>query len=280
MTHEKDDSHLSRREFLETSAKAAAAVAVAGVAPALSSGCSTTSRRSAASGYDILIKNGSVYDGTGAAPVVADIGIRGDRIAAVIVEPVAGNMGLVAPQDRFLPSLRDVCDQYGAVLIFDEVMTGFRVAWGGAQSLYDVRPDLTCLGKVIGGGLPLAAVFPANRDELVQTIRLLHEARAPFVPRGAGTGLAGGAVAHEHVLVCTTRMRQILELNAEGRTALLEPGVLTDAINRAAEPYGLRYLPDPASAAACCVTPRPTSIRSIRPRARPRGGATSASPWA
>ena len=102
-------------------------------------------------------------------------------------------------------------------------------------------------------GLPLAAVFPANRDELVQAIRLLHEARVPFVPRGAGTGLAGGAVADGHVLVCTTRMRQILELDAEGRTALLEPGVLTDAINQAAEPHGLRYLPDPASAAACTI---------------------------
>lgn len=81
----------------------------------------------------------------------------GDRLAAVIVEPVAGNMGVVPPKDGFLQGLRDLCTHYGALLIFDEVITGFRVAAGGAQELYGVSPDLTCLGKVIGGGLPVAA---------------------------------------------------------------------------------------------------------------------------
>lgn len=80
-----------------------------------------------------------------------------EQIAAVIVEPVAGNMGLVLPQPRFLEGLRELADKNGAVLIFDEVMTGFRVAYGGAQALYGVAPHLTCLGKVIGGGLPVAA---------------------------------------------------------------------------------------------------------------------------
>ncbi|MBT8462562.1 MAG: FAD-binding protein [Gemmatimonadetes bacterium] len=102
-------------------------------------------------------------------------------------------------------------------------------------------------------GLPDAAVFPADRDELIEVIRLLHEARVPFVARGAGTGLAGGAVARGGVLVCTTRMHRILEVDAAAQTALVEPGVLTDAINGAAEEYGLRYLPDPASAAACTI---------------------------
>lgn len=102
-------------------------------------------------------------------------------------------------------------------------------------------------------GLPDAAVFPNDRDELIRVIRLLHEARVPFVARGAGTGLAGGAVAQGGVLVCTTRMRRILEVDEIGRTALVEPGVLTDAINEAVRPYGLRYLPDPASAAACTI---------------------------
>ena len=102
-------------------------------------------------------------------------------------------------------------------------------------------------------GLPGAAVFPASREELISVIRLLQEAAVPFVPRGAGTGLAGGAVADGQVLVCTTRMRRILELDPEGRSALVEPGVLTDSINEAAEPHGLRYLPDPASAAACTI---------------------------
>lgn len=79
------------------------------------------------------------------------------QIAAVIVEPIAGNMGCIPPQAGFLEGLRHECDVSGALLVFDEVMTGFRVAWGGAQSLYKVRPDLTCLGKIIGGGLPCAA---------------------------------------------------------------------------------------------------------------------------
>lgn len=83
--------------------------------------------------------------------------VDGD-IAAIIVEPIAGNMGYVAPADGFLESLRALCDATGALLIFDEVMTGFRVIWGGYQNLCNVTPDLTCLGKVIGGGLPCAAV--------------------------------------------------------------------------------------------------------------------------
>ena len=81
----------------------------------------------------------------------------GDQVAAVIVEPVAGNMNCVPPEEGFLQGLRDVCDASGAVLIFDEVMTGFRVALGGAQSVYGVKPDLTTLGKVIGGGMPVGA---------------------------------------------------------------------------------------------------------------------------
>jgi glutamate-1-semialdehyde 2,1-aminomutase len=80
-----------------------------------------------------------------------------EQIAAVIVEPVAGNMGLVPPQPGFLQGLRSLTQEHGTVLIFDEVMTGFRVAYGGAQAMYAVTPDLTCLGKVIGGGLPVAA---------------------------------------------------------------------------------------------------------------------------
>ncbi len=81
----------------------------------------------------------------------------GDDIACIIVEPVAGNMGVVAPRPGFLQGLRDICDQYGAVLIYDEVITGFRLAYGGAQEAYDVVPDMTCLGKIIGGGLPVGA---------------------------------------------------------------------------------------------------------------------------
>ncbi len=91
-----------------------------------------------------------------------------DAIAAVIVEPIAGNMGCVLPVEGFLERLRQLCDRHGALLIFDEVMTGFRVAYGGAQALYGVKPDLTCLGKVIGGGLPCAAY--GGRLDLMQQV--------------------------------------------------------------------------------------------------------------
>lgn len=82
---------------------------------------------------------------------------HGKSIACIILEPVVGNMGCVPPAVGFLQTARKLCDQYGSVLIFDEVMTGFRVAFGGAQSIYDVKPDLTTLGKIVGGGMPLGA---------------------------------------------------------------------------------------------------------------------------
>ncbi len=91
----------------------------------------------------------------------------GDEIAAIIVEPIAGNMSFIPPLPGFLETLREQCDKYGAVLIFDEVMTGFRVALGGAQSVYGIKPDLTTLGKVIGGGMPVGA-FGGRRDIMEQ----------------------------------------------------------------------------------------------------------------
>ena len=92
----------------------------------------------------------------------------GEEIAAVIVEPVAGNMGLVVPKKNFLPGLRKITKKYGALLIFDEVMCGFRVAFGGAQEKYKVTPDLTCLGKIIGGGLPCAAY--GGREDIMRNV--------------------------------------------------------------------------------------------------------------
>ncbi len=111
---------------------------------------------------------------------------EGDRIACIIVEPVAGNMGCVPPEPGFLPGLRSVCDQYGIVLIFDEVMTGFRVAYGGAQLLYNIKPDLTCLGKVIGGGLPVGAY--GGKLEIMQKI-------APIGPIYQAGTLSGNPLA-------------------------------------------------------------------------------------
>ena len=92
----------------------------------------------------------------------------GEQIAAVIVEPVAGNMGLVLPKENYLRGLREVTQKYGALLIFDEVMCGFRVSLGGAQEKYHVTPDLTCLGKIIGGGLPCAAY--GGREEIMRNV--------------------------------------------------------------------------------------------------------------
>jgi glutamate-1-semialdehyde 2,1-aminomutase len=89
--------------------------------------------------------------------VASTVAEYGEGLAAIIVEPVAGNMGVVPPQPGFLQALRDLCDAAGALLIFDEVITGFRVARGGAQERFGVTPDLTILGKIVGGGLPLAA---------------------------------------------------------------------------------------------------------------------------
>ena len=92
---------------------------------------------------------------------------QGEKIACIIVEPVAGNMGLVTPANGFLQGLRALADKYGCLLIFDEVMTGFRVAYGGAQAVYGISPDLTCLGKIIGGGLPVGA-YGGRRDIMEQ----------------------------------------------------------------------------------------------------------------
>jgi len=118
--------------------------------------------------------------------VVEVMATEGDEVACIIVEPVAGNMNCVPPEPGFLQGLRELCDKYGTVLIFDEVMTGFRVALGGAQSYYSVSPDLTTLGKVIGGGLPVGAF--GGRAELMDQI-------APEGPVYQAGTLSGNPVA-------------------------------------------------------------------------------------
>jgi glutamate-1-semialdehyde 2,1-aminomutase len=120
------------------------------------------------------------------ASVEALFGQYPGQIAAVIVEPVAGNMGVVPPLDGFLPGLRSLTTKYGALLIFDEVMTGFRVHPGGAQALYHIQPDLTTLGKVIGGGLPVGAY--GGRREIMQMV-------APAGPMYQAGTLAGNPLA-------------------------------------------------------------------------------------
>ena len=109
-----------------------------------------------------------------------------DDIACIIVEPVAGNMNCILPNSEFLPGLRKLCDQYGTVLIFDEVMTGFRVALGGAQEVYNIKPDLTTLGKVIGAGMPVGAF--GGKREIMQHL-------APAGPVYQAGTLSGNPIA-------------------------------------------------------------------------------------
>lgn len=111
---------------------------------------------------------------------------HGDSIACLIIEPITGNMNMILPQPGYLAGLRALCDQYGAVLIFDEVMTGFRVAKGGAQALTQVKPDLTCLGKIIGGGMPVGA-FGGRQD--------IMDMLAPLGPVYQAGTLSGNPVA-------------------------------------------------------------------------------------
>lgn len=119
------------------------------------------------------------------------------EIACLIVEPVAGNMNCIPPQEGFLQGLRELCTQYGAVFIIDEVMTGFRVALGGAQSYYGVTPDLTCLGKIIGGGMPVGA-FGGKRE--------IMEYIAPTGPVYQAGTLSGNPIAMAAGLACLTEL--------------------------------------------------------------------------
>jgi glutamate-1-semialdehyde 2,1-aminomutase len=116
---------------------------------------------------------------------------RGEQIACVIVEPVAGNMGVVPPAAGFLQTARRLCSEYGALLVFDEVITGFRVAWGGAQERYGVIPDLTTLGKIIGGGLPVGAF--GGRRELMETVAPLGSTYQAGTLAGNPLAMAAGA---------------------------------------------------------------------------------------
>ena len=122
---------------------------------------------------------------------------RGDQVAAIIVEPVGGNMGCVPPKEGFLEGLRTCCDHYGALLIFDEVMTGFRVALGGAQARYGVQPDLTALGKVLGGGMPVAAY--GGRKEIMQQVAPAGAVYQAGTLAGHPVGMACGLATLEEL---------------------------------------------------------------------------------
>ena len=147
-------------------------------------------------------------------------------IAAIIVEPVAGNMGMVPPLPEYLPGLRGLTAQYGALLIFDEVMTGFRVAHGGAQALYGITPDLTCLGKVIGGGLPVAA-YGGRRD--------LMEWVAPSGPMYQAGTLSGNPLAMAAGIATLRELARAGTYEGLGATA----SALVTAVNETAAAVGV-----------------------------------------
>ncbi|HEU0142860.1 MAG TPA: glutamate-1-semialdehyde 2,1-aminomutase [Bryobacteraceae bacterium] len=142
---------------------------------------------------------------------------RGGEIAAVIVEPVAGNMGCVPPVPGFLESLRDLTSRHGALLIFDEVMTGFRVAFGGAQQLYGIRPDLTTLGKIIGGGLPIGAY--GGRKDIMSQVSPLGPVYQAGTLSGNPLGVAAGLAMLRHL-----RENPWIYEQLEARTAELVEG--------------------------------------------------------
>ncbi|MCF6299692.1 MAG: glutamate-1-semialdehyde 2,1-aminomutase [Proteobacteria bacterium] len=122
----------------------------------------------------------------------------GDDVAAIIIEPIAGNMNMIKPLEGYLQGIRDLCDKHGTVLIFDEVMTGFRVALGGAQEIYGIKPDLTTFGKVIGGGLPVGAF--GGRKEIMEYIAPLGPVYQAGTLSGNPLAMAAGSAMMELVL--------------------------------------------------------------------------------
>jgi glutamate-1-semialdehyde 2,1-aminomutase len=138
------------------------------------------------------------------------------QIAAVIVEPIPGNMGLVLPRPAYLPKLRALCDQHRALLIFDEVITGFRVARGGAQQLFGVRPDLTCLGKVVGGGLPMGVY--GGRGDVMDTV-------APVGPVYQAGTLSGNPLAVAAGIATLKKLDETAFRTLESLGSMLEDGL-------------------------------------------------------
>ena len=170
---------------------------------------------------------------------------HGNRIAAAIVEPVAANMGVVPPEPRFLEGLRDRCSEAGALLVFDEVITGFRIAFGGAQGVYGVTPDLTILGKIMGGGFPCAA-FGGRRDVM--------ERLAPVGPVYQAGTLSGNPVAAAAGIAALDLARELDPYPGLTETATALAGGLTERFadhgiaataNRAGSLFGVFFSSEP-----------------------------------
>jgi glutamate-1-semialdehyde 2,1-aminomutase len=166
---------------------------------------------------------------------------HGDKIAAVIVEPVAGNMGCIPPAPGFLEALRELTARHGALLIFDEVMTGFRVALGGAQKRFEILPDLTTLGKIIGGGLPMAAY--GGRADIMKKVAPIGPIYQAGTLSGNPMAVAAG-LAMLRYLVENPQVYDILEARGAQLCEWVPPGV---TVNRVGSMFTFFLTPDPVT---------------------------------
>jgi glutamate-1-semialdehyde 2,1-aminomutase len=166
---------------------------------------------------------------------------RGNRIAAVIVEPVVGNMGCVPPVPGFLEALRSLTERHGAVLIFDEVMTGFRLALGGAQQRFGIKPDMTTLGKIIGAGLPMAAY--GGRADIMKRVAPVGPVYQAGTLSGNPLAVAAGLAMLRH-LVAHPEIYETLEARAAQLTAFTPPGV---TINRVGSMFTFFFTAGPVT---------------------------------
>ncbi len=151
------------------------------------------------------------------ASVESCVALAPDDIACIIIEPIAGNMNMILPQDQFLQNLRKLCDRIGAILIFDEVMTGFRVALGGAQSIFKVKPDLTTLGKVVGGGLPVGVL--GGKKEIMSSLAPLGNVYQAGTLSGNPLAMAAGLATLE--LISAPQFFETLSLNTQNFCVLI-----------------------------------------------------------
>lgn len=166
---------------------------------------------------------------------------HGDKIAAVIVEPVVGNMGCIPPAPGFLEALRELTARHGALLIFDEVMTGFRVALGGAQKHFEILPDLTTLGKIIGGGLPMAAY--GGRADIMKKVAPIGPIYQAGTLSGNPLAVAAG-LAMLRYLVAHPEVYEILEARGAQLCEWTPPGV---TVNRVGSMFTFFFTPDPVT---------------------------------
>ena len=184
------------------------------------------------------------YNNLGAVSAIFDA--NPSQIACIIVEPVAGNMGCIPPQAGFLEGLRNLCDTHGAVLIFDEVMTGFRLARGGVQELYGVDADIVCFGKVIGGGLPVGAF--AARHEIMRHLAPLGPVYQAGTLSGNPLAMAAGyamlqALESDHAVF--ERLAQKTEYLHKGISGALTFNHITHTINRVGSMISVHFSETP-----------------------------------